>query len=279
MFRKLYALILALTFIFAPLSCFAQGMEFASSSKEPIEVTAKDGIELHQKESVIIARKDAIASRGKDTLKADTISAFYRKAPNGKTEIYKLQAEGKVIMTSQTDKATGDKATYTIDDSLLLLTGKPASLKTKTEKVTADTLEYWQDKQIVSAKGKAKIIRENGTVESDNLSAVFKKTANDKLEIDVMNAFGNVVISTPNETAFGDKASYTPKTGIAVLLGNVKLTKDGNYLEGEKAVVNMTTGISKLFSGKEENNSRVKGVFLPDSLKDSTSKDKDNKTE
>ena len=268
-----FSLIVLLAF---PFAVSAQGINFAaSSSSEPIEVSAADGIELHQKEKKIIANKDAIAKRGESYLYADKIEAYYREALVGKnTEIWKLSAIGGVKMTSDKSTAKGDRADYDIDTDILALTGAPAHFISEGDHVTAARLEYMPKKHLVVATGDAKILREENTLTATAISALFKENAEGNLEVELMNADGNVVISTKAETATGEKASYNPKTGVAVLLGNVKLTKDGNYMTGEKATVNLKTGISKLFAGSPSQGSdgRVRGVFLPKSMKDAKTK-------
>ncbi len=274
--HKLDLLLLSSLLLF-PFFVFAQGINFSSSGSGPIEVTADDGIELHQKESKIIARKNALATRGDSKLSADIIEAEYRKLPNKGTEIWRLIASDNVVMTSEKEKAFGDTAEFNVDDGVLIIRGVPARFITLQDVVTADILEYWQKQQLVIAKQNAKIVRENRTITADEISALFKKNKEGKLEIKKMQAEGNVVIQTENERATGEKATYNPKTGIAILLGKVKLTQKDNYMTGAKAVVNMKTGISKLYAtapelGDTPNNARVKGVFLPEEVKNSTTK-------
>ena len=265
-----------LAFLAFPLAVSAQGINFAaSSSNAPIEVSAADGIELHQKEKKIIANKDAIAKRGESYLYADKIEAYYRQAlEDNNTEIWKLSAVGNVKMTSDKSTAKGDMANYNIDTDILTLTGEPAHFISEGDHVTAASLEYMPKKHLVVASGDAKISREDNTLTATTISALFKENADGNLEVELMNADGKVVISTKTETATGDKASYNPKTGVAVLLGNVKLTKGDNYMTGEKATVNLKTGISKLFAGSPSQGSdgRVRGVFLPKSIKDAKTK-------
>lgn len=252
---------------------YAQGINFSSSGEGAIEVTAADGIELYQKENKIIARKKALAVRGNSKLSADTIEAEYRQSSGKGTEIWRLMAINNVVMTSEKEKALGDTAEFTIDNGLLVIKGAPARFVTPEDVVTADVLEYWQNQNLVIAKENAKIVRENRMISADVISALFKKNKEGKMEIEKMQADGNVLIKTENEQASGERATYNPKTGIAILLGKVKLTQKDNYMTGAKAVVNMKTGISKLYATApelgENKNARVKGVFLPEDAKKS----------
>jgi lipopolysaccharide export system protein LptA len=75
-----------------------------------------------------------------------------------------------------------------------------------------------------------------------------------------VDAFGNVSVRTPTDTAIGDRAVYVPDTGIARLAGRVRITRGQNQLNGSEAEVDMKTGISHLLAGNE---GRVQGLVLP----------------
>ena len=59
-------------------------------------------------------------------------------------------------------------------------------------------------------------------------------------------AFGHVAVRTPTDTVTGDRGVYVPDTGIARLVGNVRITRGQNQLDGAEADVNMKTGIARL---------------------------------
>jgi lipopolysaccharide export system protein LptA len=77
-------------------------------------------------------------------------------------------------------------------------------------------------------------------------------------------AFGDVHVSTETDIAVGDRGVYNADTGIAVLAGNVKITRGKNQLNGDYAEVNTNTGISRLLSDSQQ----VRGLFVPESQKD-----------
>jgi lipopolysaccharide export system protein LptA len=87
-----------------------------------------------------------------------------------------------------------------------------------------------------------------------------------------IDADGNVVFTTPTETAMGDKAIYNVDTDtIDVMGGNVTLTRGQNILKGTKLNYNMTTGRSILTGGGpggvdvtgKAKPARVHGLFMP----------------
>ena len=58
----------------------------------------------------------------------------------------------------------------------------------------------------------------------------------------------------------GDEGVYNPITQQATVLGNVKVTRGDNQLDGARAEVDMQTGISRLFAAP---NQKVRGLFTP----------------
>ena len=81
-----------------------------------------------------------------------------------------------------------------------------------------------------------------------------------KNQVDRIDAYDNVVISTPNEIVRGRRGVYYTKTGIVVLRGSVKITRGNDQLNGDSAEVNLNTGISRLLSGST---GQVRGIFQP----------------
>lgn len=78
-------------------------------------------------------------------------------------------------------------------------------------------------------------------------------------------ADGNVLFTTPTETARGDQAIYLVDDDTINLLGNVFLTRDKNMLKGTKLVYNLKTGRSVFTGGAVAagGGGRVRGLFVP----------------
>ncbi|WP_096703233.1 LptA/OstA family protein [Magnetospirillum sp. 15-1] len=271
-----------------PSAVLAQGFEMSKSGDQQIQVYADNGIEWHSEELRVIARGKAHAVRGNMTVDADVLTAHYRKGPKG-DEIWRLDADGNVVIRSPGDTATGHKAIYDLDKSIFVLKGTPAKLVTATDTFQAsDSLEYWELKKMAVLRGDA-IATQDGskTLKGDVLTAHFKdkdKSATSKagarpaqggqpgegggsLELQRADAYGHVMILSGNETVTGDRGDYNAETGIATVSGSVKISREGgNQLEGGWAHVNLNTGVSKLFpvaAGGTDSGQRVQGVFIP----------------
>ena len=81
-----------------------------------------------------------------------------------------------------------------------------------------------------------------------------------KSQVERVDAYNNIVITTPNEIVRGRRGVYYTKTGIAVLQGSVKITRGNDQLNGEAAEVNLNTGVSRLLGGGK---GQVRGIFQP----------------
>jgi lipopolysaccharide export system protein LptA len=79
-----------------------------------------------------------------------------------------------------------------------------------------------------------------------------------------LEARGGVVVTQKQETATGDLGIFDMKSNTVTLTGNVVMTQGKNILRGDRLVVNLTSGVSKVESGKN-GHGRVEGLFLPGS--------------
>ena len=260
----------------------------------PIEVTARDGIEWRQNDQVVIARGAAQAVRGGVTIDADLLLARYRprggapteprppsEGPGGASEIWRLEAEGSVVITTATDRAEGDRAIYDLDQAVMVLTGNNLRLTSPDNVLTArDTVEYWPQRRMAVARGDAVVVtKDDRRVRADVLVAYFREAPTEAAatrpqptrpapeaspgsgsNLDRVEAFGRIEIRTPTEVVRGDTGIYTPPNSIARLLGNVRIVRGDNTLTGCEAIVNMDTGISRLVACPNE---RVRGIIVP----------------
>jgi lipopolysaccharide export system protein LptA len=270
----------------------AAAQEINLSGNAPIEITARDAIEWRQVEQVVLARGAARAVRDGVTVTADRLVARYRPraggAPaaraadplsgTGASELWRLEAEGNVRIATATDTATADRAVYDMDQAVLVLTGRNLALFNATDRVSArDALEYWPQRRMAVARGNAVVESPGRRLDADTLVAWFLEAAAppagtgaaarprppgqpDTGRLDRVEAFGNVAIRTEAETVRGDRGVYRAATGIAVLGGQVRITRGQNQLNGELAEVNLQTGVSRLLSGP---GARVTGLVVP----------------
>jgi lipopolysaccharide export system protein LptA len=157
----------------------------ATDNGTPINVLADNGIEWQQNQQLYIARGHAVATRGPASIKADTIIAHYRKATGPATantennsEIYRIEAEGNVVITRDTRTVVGDHCDYDMDQGIGIVTGKALKMTTATDVITArDSLEWYDQKQVSVARGDAVAVRQGGrTIKADVLTSYMVKS-------------------------------------------------------------------------------------------------------
>ena len=254
--------VLALT---APMAG-AQGLLASDLSGGPLEVDAEQGIEWHQGKNAFIARGNAVARRGDSQLRADELIAYYRDV-DGTPQIYRIEAVGTVNMTSRTEKVVGDRAVYDLDKAVAVVTGADLRLSTPTDLITArDSLEYWENRNIAVARGAASMTRGERILSAETLTATLGRDQQGALRATRVDAFDNVTITTTDEFVRGDKGVYDVDRDIAVLEGAVKITRGENQLNGDRAEVNLKTGVSRLLSLGQSG--RVRGLLVPERAED-----------
>ncbi|HNS43764.1 MAG TPA: LptA/OstA family protein [Alphaproteobacteria bacterium] len=214
--------------IFA-LTCVLSALPVSAAEELPLEITADTALEWNQTAKTYIARGNALAQQGEMSVAGDVLTAEYAGEKDSTSDLTKVTAEGHVMLKSATDTAIGDKAVYDLVSGVVTLTGT-----------------------------RPKVVRENGDILEADQMVVFLK---DRL-LDHAEATGNVIITMAGEKkATGDKGIYTRSTNVAELVGNVKIMQGANWLEGDKAEMNLTTKVSKMIGAK--NRPRVKGIFYP----------------
>jgi lipopolysaccharide export system protein LptA len=72
-----------------------------------------------------------------------------------------------------------------------------------------------------------------------------------------LEARGNVVVTQKDQVVTGESAVFDTKTNLVTMVGGVILTQGKNVLRGDRLLVDMTTGVSRV----ESDNGKVQGLF------------------
>ncbi|HTO80719.1 MAG TPA: LptA/OstA family protein [Methylomirabilota bacterium] len=243
----------------------------SGQSNLPIEIEAEQGIEWRKNEKVYIARGNATAKRGDQTVYADTLTAHYRDKPDGGTEIWQIEADGHVRMTSPDRTATGEHAVYNLDTRVLHMTGSNLRIDTGKETLTArDGIEYQDNALIAIARGNAVVVQGTKQVTADKMTGHFERQTDGKSRLVRVEANGNVQVKTPNTFATGNEGDYDVDKDFMTLTGNVKVTNGQNQFNGEHAEVDVKSGVSRLVGGSD-GTGKVKSLIMPSSSSSSPS--------
>ncbi len=86
-------------------------------------ISADDTLEYWENKSQAVARGNAIAVRDGRQIKADILAALLRKDSAGKSEIYRVNAFGNVIIDTANEHITADRGVYNVSTSIATLSG------------------------------------------------------------------------------------------------------------------------------------------------------------
>jgi lipopolysaccharide export system protein LptA len=247
-----------------------------SHSSAPIEITADDAIEWLRDQHLYRATGKAMVKQGHTTITADRIEASY-DPQKGEQDIQSVTATGHVTIISDDRTITADHAVYDLAQGLATLTGSVITLNAPDMKIVAYHKVIYNEKQRHAvASGKASVTAQNRTLTADQIEVWLSeaKTASTSAgqnmgQLERARARGHVVIKTAKEIIQADQADYHAIKQEAIMTGHVRLTQGENHMQGERAVVNLKTGVSQLFGQSNSTASapssggRVKAIFFP----------------
>ena len=135
--------------------------------------------------------------------------------------------------------------------------------------ITADALEVQQNAGVAVFRGNVDAFQGTMNLRADRLTVHYRKGENTPNAISLIEADGNVFLSSPTEMAQGKRAIYNIDADTIELIGSVVLTRGENVIRGNRLLLNLATGKSKMESGvaltgKKE---RVKALFVPNAVK------------
>ena len=224
----------------------------------------------------MVAVGNAVASKQDMSVRADTITAFYENAgtasdrQKSKSQIKTVHAQGGVVMKSARADGFGDTLDYDVAADTMVLRGRPAKIKTETEDITAQgSITYYPSKQqAVALDNVIATDAQKNKVYADRMISFFEKNAQGALEMKRVEIYDNVKIVTKDAEVTADRGVYLPKDNLVNLYDRVVIKQDGNFIRGDYAVTDLSTGVSRLLTRKGSGK-RVSGVFRE--------KDKDEK--
>ena len=128
--------------------------------------------------------------------------------------------------------------------------------------ITADTLEVRQSENVAIFEGDVKAVQGEMVLDADMLTVYYRDVAGGQGNLGVarIDAEGNVVVSSPDETAQGQSGVYDVENGRIDLAGGVVLNRGNNIVRGEMLTMDLESGVSRVSGGS----SRVQGLFVPE---------------
>lgn len=142
--------------------------------------------------------------------------------------------------------------------------------------VSADQQETINSRCISIFRGNVEILQDRSRMRAQQVTVYSAKRAGSESgcgNAQRMEAEGDVYIVSDTQKARGDRAVYTFDDNIAVLTGDVILTKGKDVARGDRLTVNTKTNDAKLESNAKGRGSarRVRAVFYQDDSKKTSS--------
>ena len=132
--------------------------------------------------------------------------------------------------------------------------------------ISADALEVQQELNLATFSGNVQVQQGAIRLRANVLKVHYRPQKGDASvqgAISRIDAKGKVFFSSPGQTAQGDSSIYDVDKGLITMLGNVVLTRDKNVIRGNRLVLNLTTGRSKVEGAAGKSGGRVRGLFVP----------------
>lgn len=241
----------------------------AESPAPVIEIDAEDGIEWRRDEKVIVARGNARAVRGERTVHADVLRARYRTTADGRDEIWRLEADGAVEITSPTETIHAQRGQYDLDRSVVHMQGKQVRLLTDGSEIVADEMDYWTEERKLVARGNTEARDSRQRLLASTLTvfladpAAADESASRLVRVEAEN---DVWVITPSDVLRGDRGTYDAKRDVATLTGNVRITRGANQLNGCRGEMDFRSGTSRLEACAADGGQapRVHGLIVPE---------------
>jgi lipopolysaccharide export system protein LptA len=136
--------------------------------------------------------------------------------------------------------------------------------------IEASRLEVRDKDKVATFSGNVKVVQGDTTLRCKSLVVFYEQQNKDSgqakvpaqtmpaakpgpggsSQISKLEASGGVTVTQKEQTATGDRALFDMKANTVTLLGNVLVSQGPNVMRGEKLVVDLTSGVSRVESGK-----------------------------
>jgi lipopolysaccharide export system protein LptA len=146
--------------------------------------------------------------------------------------------------------------------------------------ISADSLEVEQEQQVATFAGNVDAVQGDLVLSADQLRVHYEGkdsavgiAAGSGNRIRRIDAEGSVIIASPEETAEGDQGTYDVRGKLVVLEGGVVLTRGENVVRGERLVMDLVSGKSRIVGAETtvadgdevSSGGRVRALFTPNS--------------
>lgn len=132
--------------------------------------------------------------------------------------------------------------------------------------ITADRLDVDQGTQLAVFRGDVDAVQGDMVLHADVLRVAYGGEGGDGAgSIRRIEAEGSVVLSSPTESAEGERGTYDVVAGLVTLEGGVSLLRGDNVIRGSRLEYEVDTGRARVFAdGVDGAQGRVRALFTPE---------------
>lgn len=134
--------------------------------------------------------------------------------------------------------------------------------------IIADSLEIRRDENVAIFSGNVSATQGRLRLGADSLRVSYRQSEEGGEEVRAtisrIDAVGNVIVSSPTETAQGDSGAYDMDRGVITLIGSVVVTRGENVIRGNHVVLDLNTGHIRMEGGTVAGErQRVRALIIP----------------
>ncbi len=134
--------------------------------------------------------------------------------------------------------------------------------------ISADSLEVKQDQNVAVFTGNVDAIQGDIRFRANRLTVHYRSGEDGEAGGNVIrriDASGSVFVTSGRETAQGESGVYDVENNLITLARNVVLTRGENVIRGDRLVLDLVTGQSRVDGGTDaaRPGGRVRGLFVP----------------
>lgn len=137
-----------------------------------------------------------------------------------------------------------------------------AANRDKPIQIKAQTFEVRDKDKVATFTGNVHVVQGDTTIRCRSLIVTYTgdsaaggarsnpATPGANSQISKLEAIGGVIVTQKDQTATGDKGLFDIQSNTVTLSGNVVISQKGNVMRGDRMIVDLTTGVSRIESGK-----------------------------
>ncbi len=238
-----------LVFLFVLIVEFAYSQETKTMST--LFIKADDSLEWNRKEQTILANGNAKVHNEEMEIQAAKIIAKYEGEI--KDNKFKLISAYKGFWKNKDIIVNGEKINYDIYKQEVYVIGEKISVSSKSDKIFCNKkINYIKLKNILEASGNCIVeMKNNQKLSANNISASIDQ--NGEILKFSANGLVNVFLNEDLKSVRANQAEYNKVSSTIYLEGNIELLVGSSYLKGDKAKINIKTGLAQVFSDQDKN--------------------------